>query len=141
MAKRNLFISILSSIFILLWIYAAGVKLINYNLFRVQLFRQPLPIWSVSVLTWALPMVELGVAVMLCFQRTRKLGLMGSFVLMSSFTLYVGLALGHLFGKMPCACGGIFGMLKWRGHLVLNIVFTIMAVIGVYLYGSLKRIS
>ncbi|UAY56023.1 MauE/DoxX family redox-associated membrane protein [Arachidicoccus terrestris] len=131
--KRSLIISIICSLLILLWIYAAGSKLLQYDIFKMQLSKQPLPEWSLSILTWALPSVEILTVALLCFQRTTRIGLLLSLLLMSCFTIYVGLALGNVFGDLPCACGGIFQILGWRGHLVLNLIFTAVAATGYYL--------
>lgn len=137
--KRSLIISIICSLLILLWIYAAGSKLLQYDIFKMQLSRQPLPEWSISILAWALPAIEILTAALLCFQRTTRIGLLLSLLLMSCFTTYVGLALGHVFGDLPCACGGIFQNLGWSGHLVFNLIFTAVAATGYYLHTAKGR--
>lgn len=131
--KRSLIISIICSLFILLWVYAAGSKLLQYDIFKMQLSRQPLPEWSISILAWTLPAVEILTVTLLCFQRTTRIGLLLSLLLISCFTIYVGLALGNVFGELPCACGGIFQNLGWPGHLAFNLIFTAVAATGYYL--------
>lgn len=131
----------IAAVFILLWIYAAGSKLMQYDVFIAQLSRQPLPSWSIRYLAWGLPSVELLTAFLLCFQRTIFYGLLLSFVLMLCFTVYVALALRGAFGDIPCSCGGIFSFMRWKAHLVFNILFTVMAFIGYVFSKRLRRMN
>lgn len=132
--KKQQVITLLSTLLILLWIYAAGSKLAQYKVFTDQLARQPLPHWSISILAWALPLVEIITALLLYFQRTNKIGLILSSFLMTAFTFYVLLALSGAFGDIPCSCAGIISKLKWRGHLLFNIFFTLVSFIGWHLH-------
>lgn len=132
MNKLNL-ISIISALLMVLWIYAAVSKLLDYETFQSQLARQPLPAWSMGILAWVLPMIELLTAAALYFQRTRPLGIILSFILMTCFTLYVGFGLAHIYRKVPCSCGGILNGASWSVHLVFNIFFTILSFTGWYL--------
>lgn len=131
--KRNLFLSIICTLLIILWMYAALSKLSEFKTFGYQLKRQSLPAWSIPLLLYGLPVVELFTAVLIYFQRTRMKGLIISAFLMISFTLYVAFALSGVFAEIPCSCSGIISMLRWRGHLVFNIIFTTISFIGVYL--------
>lgn len=130
--KRITLISIICTLLVVLWVYAAGSKLSEYRVFIDQLKRQPLPSWSVNILVWALPIVELLTAVLIFFQRTRMKGLIISAFLMISFTLYVAFALSGAFGEIPCSCAGLISSLKWQGHLIFNIIFTIISLLGLY---------
>ncbi|AYD48462.1 MauE/DoxX family redox-associated membrane protein [Arachidicoccus soli] len=132
--KKRQVITLLSTLLIPLWIYAAGSKLTEYTIFKDQLARQPLPSWSISILAWALPSVEIITALLLYFQRTNKMGCILSSVLMTAFTVYVLLALSGAFGDIPCSCAGIIGKLRWKGHLLFNIFFTIISFAGWYLH-------
>ncbi|MGF7231362.1 MauE/DoxX family redox-associated membrane protein, partial [Arachidicoccus sp.] len=73
-------------------------------------------------------------ALLLYFQRTNKSGFVLSSVLMAAFTLYVLLALSGAFGDIPCSCAGIIGKLRWKGHLVFNLFFTLISFTGWYLH-------
>lgn len=128
--KRNILISILCTLLIVFWVYAAGSKLWYYTAFKIQLSRQPLPEWSMPVLQWLIPMLELLTVALLCFQRTLGKGFLLSFLLMLAFTAYVGLGLAHVYDKVPCSCGGIFGSMGWGSHFIFNIIFTIIAFTG-----------
>lgn len=132
--KKEYLLPFISTLLILLWIYAAGSKLAEYTIFKDQLARQPLPSWSIPILAWALPLVEMVTALFLYFQRTNKMGCILSSVLMTAFTVYVLLALSGAFGDIPCSCAGIIGKLRWKGHLLFNIFFTILSFAGWYLH-------
>lgn len=134
--KKNIILPIIRTALIILWVYAALSKLSDYTLFSDQLQRQPLPAWSIPVLSWLLPVAELFAAALLCFQRTFRKGLLLSFLLMLLFTFYVGFGLAHVYDRVPCSCGGILGKMGWGGHLVFNAVFTIGILIAFF---SLSR--
>ncbi|MGZ6416640.1 MAG: MauE/DoxX family redox-associated membrane protein, partial [Bacteroidia bacterium] len=67
---KNIFIFIL----VLLWIYAAFSKLLDFNLFKGQMHRQMLPIFLKTSLVYILPPVEIGAALLLLFDRTQLAG-------------------------------------------------------------------
>lgn len=129
MKKENI-ITICRILLIILWVYAAGSKLVEHGVFVFSLNRQPLPGWSVPIVATALPITELAVALLLGMERYKRQGLLFSFLLMTVFTLYVGLALSGALGEIPCACGGVISKLGWKGHLVFNIAYTLIAWIG-----------
>jgi len=128
--KKDYYIQLCRYLLIVLWIYAAGSKLWFYTEFKIQLSRQPLPEWSMPLLQWLIPMLELGAVALLSFQRTLSKGFLSSFILMFLFTCYVGFGLAHVYDKVPCSCGGILGKLGWRSHFAFNIIFTIIAFTG-----------
>lgn len=126
--KRCSSISIICTLLIILWVYAAMVKLIHYRVFTDQLQRQPFPSWSVHILAWVLPLLELSAAGLLCYGKSLRSGLLLSAVLLFAFTIYVALGLAHVYAHVPCSCGGILGSMGWGMHLAFNIVFTLAAV-------------
>lgn len=128
--KKADYIQVCRYSLIVLWIYAAGSKLWFYSVFQFQLSRQPLPAWSIPILSWLLPVIELVTVALLCFQRTLRKGFILSFYLMCAFTFYVDLGLIHLFNKVPCSCSGILGKMNWQIHFIFNVFFTIIAFIG-----------
>lgn len=134
--KRSTIVAGLSYLLIILWIYAAGSKLWSFNAFGDQLGLQPIPAWSVPIIKWLLPFMEFGIAALLCFRKTILTGFLCSLVLLVIFTLYIGFGLAHVYGKIPCSCGGILENTGWSGHLVFNTVFIILAFLGWYLKKS-----
>lgn len=128
--KKEYIISICRVLLIILWMYGAGIKLTNYDTFLFSLSRQPLPHWSIPIIAVAVPALEIGAVLLLCIKRVRNYGFLLSLTLMTMFTLYVGLALTGAFGEIPCSCGGIISQLKWQGHLIFNLIFTAIALLG-----------
>ncbi|AYD47402.1 MauE/DoxX family redox-associated membrane protein [Arachidicoccus soli] len=140
--KKEYLLTFISTLLILLWIYAAGSKLAEYTIFKDQLARQPLPSWSIPLLAWALPLIELVAVALLSFQQTLCKGFFLSFLLMFAFTVYIGLGLAHVYDKIPCSCGGILGKIKWKGHLIFNIFFLLLSLAGLLLQkSSYKAVS
>lgn len=131
--KRNLIISIISTVLIMLWVYASLSKISEFSVFTAQLQRQPLPTWSISYFKWGLPIIELVVAFMVSIPGTRLKGFVLSSCLMISFTLYVAFALSGAFGDIPCSCAGIISGLHWKGHLIFNALFLIISLFGVHI--------
>ncbi len=129
------FIKILIPILlILLFTYAAASKLMDVDRFRSQLYLQPFSQRLADVLLYALPTIELIVALLLCFNRTRFAGLLLSTLLMAVFTAYISLVLLHYWGKVPCSCGGILQHMSWPVHLAFNWAFMIAGVTAIALH-------
>jgi putative oxidoreductase len=133
--KRNkeLLSKVVCLALVCLWVYAAVSKLGELEVFRSQMLRQPFPDWLATPLVWGLPALELGMAGLLVFPRTRGWGLWLSLAAMAFFVAYVGLAVSGFYGRVPCACGGVIGRLSWAQHLYFNLFFLLVAGAGVYL--------
>lgn len=114
-----------SAIFILalLWIYAAISKLVDWDHFKWEMHNQVLPDFFKNWLVVLLPMAELAVAAMLFIERTTSAAIWLSFFMLSFFTVYITLIVGHAFSYVPCSCGGILSSLSWTEHLLFNLVF------------------
>ncbi|MFI5162354.1 MAG: MauE/DoxX family redox-associated membrane protein [Sphingobacteriales bacterium] len=108
---------------ILLWVYAALSKLLSFSVFRTQMNMQPFYPFMRALLVYALPPVELAVAVFLVFESTVKKGLVGSLFLLALFTGYVGLAAAGFFVHRPCSCGGVLTHIGWKAHFWFNLAF------------------
>jgi uncharacterized membrane protein YphA (DoxX/SURF4 family) len=134
----NIFIpEIISSLFILLFVYTGLSKLNEHDSFRAVLSQSPLIESKADFISWALPIIELCAALLLLFPFTRKYGILVSFILMIIFTGYVGymiLSRRHL----PCSCGGVLKQMTWIQHLEFNVLFTALAFIGMLLFPNKK---
>src|SRR5690606_35884387 len=86
---RTLIPFTVSLLFILLFVYAAVSKLVDYGNFRVQLGQSPLLTAYAHVVAWAVPAIELIIAVGLVSPKLRLRGLYASFALMVMFTAYI----------------------------------------------------
>jgi len=136
--KQKVAIEIISSLLILLFVYAASSKLIHYNNFKVQLKNS---LWLrpfVSIIAWLVPAIELLISFILTVKVTRIYGLHASLVILSVFTIYISVML--ISGKhLPCSCGGVIQQLSWWQHLLFNLVFIFLSLVGIVL--ERKRIA
>lgn len=130
----RIFQGIIASVLILLFCYAAISKLLNVEDFARELANQEVPIWSRSILVWSIPGGELLVSVLLSISRTRLLGLYGSCLLMTIFTVYVGLVVYGFFDRVPCSCGGVISGMDFQMHLLFNAFFLTLSVIGIFMF-------
>ncbi|KOH43273.1 MauE/DoxX family redox-associated membrane protein [Sunxiuqinia dokdonensis] len=129
---RSVIIRTASYLYILVFVYAAVSKLLDFENFRVQLAQSPLLSAYAGLIAPAVIILELLLALMLCFKTTRLTGLYGSFFLMVAFTVYIYLIL-NFSDFVPCSCGGIIEKLGWTEHLVFNIAFAALAVVAIVL--------
>jgi len=91
-----------------------------------------------EIVALLIPAVEIVIAGMLLYHRTRRLGLYASFMLMLLFTAYIIIILNYA-SYVPCSCGGIINKLGWEGHLWFNSLFTVLAGVSYYLYPRSKH--
>ena len=130
--KRQTFIEIISILFILLFVYAATSKLIDYQKFRVQLGQSPLLTSFAGLVAWLIPSIEILIAILLAIPRYRLTGLYASFSLMTMFTMYIFI-ITHYSEYIPCSCGGVLAKMSWNVHFVFNILLIILALIAILL--------
>ena len=125
---------IASTVLILLWTYTGLDKLIRFEGSRKAFLNQPMPNELEEILAFAVPGIELLLALLLLFSVTRWWGYLGSVLLLSVFTTYVGLIWVGAFPRVPCNCAGILESLGWAEHFVLN-----MVCIGLGVWGMRMR--
>lgn len=134
-------IEIICALFIILFIYAALTKHIEYEKFRVQIGQSPLLTAFAGWIAWTVPAAEILISIMLLFGRLRLTGLYAAFSLMVMFTTYI-ICILTLSLYVPCSCGGVLEKLGWTEHLIFNIAFIIMAAVAILLsYRKEKPIS
>lgn len=129
---------IISGLLIVLFVYAASSKLFDYTQFNTQFGHSPLIAPYAGIITWAVPAIELTIVAMLTVKHTRIPGLYASFILLLIFTLYIAERL--LSGKnLPCSCGGVISALSWKQHLVFNLFFMALSIMGIALSGKQEQ--
>jgi uncharacterized membrane protein YphA (DoxX/SURF4 family) len=129
--KFNLLKQVSRLLLIILWVYAALTKLLDFEIARGQMINQIFPERSALVLAWLVPLTELITSVLLLIPRTVFYGLWISFCLLFIFTLYILLGLLDLYPRMPCSCGGVLSSLSWQAHLVFNLFFLVLTLIAI----------
>ena len=140
MFKRQVLLECISALLILLFVYASLSKFIDFKTFYGEMNNQPLPNSWTPFLVWAIPCTEIGISVSLVFERTRLLGFYGSLIVMGLFTIYTGIVLMHFFPYVPCSCGGVIKRLSWTQHLILNLFFVAISIVGV-IFQTRKRFT
>ena len=115
-----------SYLFVLLFLYAAVSKLLDFETFEVQLAQSPLLSAYAGFIAWAVPGLEILIAVLLTLPKYRIPALYAAFTLMVMFTAYIYIIL-NFSDFIPCSCGGVLEKLSWTQHLIFNIVFIILA--------------
>ena len=133
MYRRQILLEIIVSLLVLLFLYASISKLLDFRTFIKEMNNQPLPNSWTPFLVWSIPCSEITLSLALIFERTRLLGFYGSLVLMGLFSGYTIIILLRAFSYIPCSCGGIIKRLTWRQHLVLNLFFTGLSIVGIIL--------
>ncbi|MGU9939709.1 DoxX family protein [Empedobacter brevis] len=117
-------------LFIVLFIYAAVSKLMDFETFQTQLGQSPLLASYAIPISYGIIAIELTTAVLLMFDRFRIIALQLSLLLMVMFTTYIVIIL-HFTAFTPCSCGGVLEKMGWTEHLIFNGVFVGLALIGI----------
>lgn len=137
---RKIAVDIVVFSYILLFVYAALTKLLDYQKFVVQLGQSPILTNYAQVLAVVVPFIELGISLMLIFPKTRLKGLYAAFGLMVIFTTYIVLA-SRFSDYVPCSCGGVLEGMTWTQHLIFNTVFVLLALIGILLQPNIRSVD
>jgi hypothetical protein len=130
--KKTYWVDIISSLFILLFIYTAFNKFMGFERFRSVLHGSPLIKSQSDLVAWLIPSVEIIISALLFFPRSRRIGLLASLILMIIFTSYITYML--IFSNhIPCSCGGVIEKMTWNQHLIFNICFILLAGFALWL--------
>lgn len=129
---RKLIINIVSLLFILLFVYAATSKLLDFETFQIQLAQSPLLTAYAGIVSVLVPSIEILLAALLIIPRFRFPALIGCFWLMVMFTAYIVIIL-NFSDFVPCSCGGVLEKLSWNQHLIFNAMFIVLAAVALFL--------
>jgi hypothetical protein len=129
---KSAFIESVVLLYVLLFVYAAVSKLLDFERFQVQLAQSPILSAYAYWISYLVIGIELFVSILLLFARTRIIGLFAALTLMTMFTVYIFIVL-HYSSFIPCSCGGILEKMTWKTHLVFNMVFILLAAAAIML--------
>ena len=129
---KIIFVEVVCILFILLFVYAALSKLLDFENFQTQLGQSPLLSPFADFISVSVIVIEIIIAIMLSIPKVKYAGLWSAVVLMSMFTAYILIILNYS-SFIPCSCGGILEKLGWSEHLIFNIVFLLLAVVSIRL--------
>jgi uncharacterized membrane protein YphA (DoxX/SURF4 family) len=131
--KKEWIIDIVSALFVVLFIYAALMKLMDYDKFRLQIGQSPVLTAFAGTMVWLVPAIEVVIAMLLMTKRFRLAGLYASFSLMVMFTAYI-VVITRFSEYVPCSCGGVLEKLSWDEHLVFNIGCVLLSAVAIVVY-------
>lgn len=135
---KQMIVEIICYLFVLLWLYAATNKILDFQKFKVQIGQSPILTNYALIIAWAIPCIEIILSILLLINRTFLAGLYTSFGLMFTFTAYITVILNFA-ERVPCSCGGILEKMGWMEHLIFNIGFLFLALIAVILKSQLNE--
>ncbi|MET3538958.1 MauE/DoxX family redox-associated membrane protein [Chryseobacterium limigenitum] len=122
-------VEFISYFFILLFCYASISKIMDFENFQIQISESPLLSVYAGFIPFAIVVLELIIAGLLCYRKTRNVGMIGSFILMLIFTGYIFYII-QTSENLPCSCGGILEKMSWHQHLYFNIGCVVLSVIA-----------
>lgn len=131
MARKNI-IEIITSLLVLLFVYAAGSKLFSFTDSLVRLKTSPFIGPFAPYLVLLIPGAEILIATLLLMRSMRLTGFYLSLCLLTAFTIYI-IAVLNFSPRVPCSCGGVIQWLSWKEHIVFNLIFISLAGTGIVL--------
>lgn len=135
---QNIIIITMSYFFMLLFFYAAISKIMDFEMFQVQLAQSPMFGSYSNVVSYLAVASEFAIVLMLFIKNSRLAGLFASLGIMSAFTAYIYLILNYS-DSIPCSCGGILENMDWNTHLSFNLMCVVLAIIGVYTASAINK--
>jgi hypothetical protein len=128
--KRTIWVNCIAYFFILLFLYTGLAKLTEIHLFKEQLTSSPLLGSMAGFITWALPISEILLSILLFIPAWQLKGLYATFIVMALFTLYVVIIL-FMDDHLSCSCGGIVEELSPKQHVLFNSACVILCGIAI----------
>lgn len=135
--KQKIALEIISFLFILLFLYAAFSKLLDYQKFSAQIGQSPLLTGFGNTIPWLVICGEIVVSFLLALPRFRLVAFFLAFCLMVMFTTYI-IAILNFSNYVPCSCGGVLEKLGWREHVVFNSVFVLLSLTGILFQSKMQ---
>jgi hypothetical protein len=130
-AKENIIVAI-CWLCMALFLYTAYAKIVDHDRFFKGLTRVHLIGAFAVFISFAVPVIEIIVALLLLIPQTAKLGLYSFIAVMSLFTIYI-VSVMIWEKKLPCHCGGAIEKLNWSQHIWFNLAFIVIAIIALRL--------
>jgi len=128
----NIIVEMVCLLYILLFIYAALSKLLDFENFQLQVAQSPLLTAYAGFFSCSVIALEIVIAVLLSIPALRLAGMFAAFTLMVLFTVYIFIILNYS-PYVPCSCGGILEKMGWKEHLVFNLAFVFLGATGIVL--------
>ena len=134
--KKKTVSDLISALFVLIFFYSALNKLADLSGFRNELSTAPLLQKATGILTWGIPILELGITALILWPRTRIAGFYAVLGASIPFAIYLGYL---ILERLPYQA--------WIGSQQLTKVQSLMAIIllsgiallGLRIYKKLRK--
>ncbi len=126
---RKAYTETISYLYIVLFVYAAVSKLLDFENFGIQLAQSPLISAFAGSVAYGILLLELSLAVCLCIPSLRYIALQASYTLMIMFSSYIVIIM-HFSAYVPCSCGGILEKMSWGQHLAFNSIISLLGAVA-----------
>lgn len=137
---REFLLLLINIILASLFAYTAYEKIMDHERFMNGIAKVELIGKFAFFISWAVPIVELLIAVLILIPETAKIGLWCFLGVMIIFTMYILIALIWT-SKLPCHCGGVIETLTWTEHLWFNIGFILLSTMSIHLNNTSNKES
>lgn len=137
---KSFIVEVASMFLIILFIYAATSKLLEFEKFRIDIGKSPLLYRFTSVIPELVIISEFVISIGLMIKRYQFLALYGSTALMVMFSTYIILIM-RFSPFTPCSCGGVLENMSWGQHLVFNLAFVILGQCAIFYYPTTDQKS
>jgi hypothetical protein len=124
-STKSIILNSICLLYVVLFVYAAVSKLLDFENFQVQLGQSPLLSAFAGWISYTVPIIEIVIAFFICFERSKLYALYGAFSLMVMFSAYI-IIIVNFSPFVPCSCGGILEKMTWNQHLVFNLVVVLL---------------
>jgi len=138
MRCHKITLDVIIGLFVLLLLYTAASKLMDYDKFQLQMSKSPITTDYAHILVWVVPSLEIIISILLLISRTVALGLYSALALMLLFTVYI-YAILNFSDSIPCSCGGVIEKMSWKQHLIFNLVFIGLALLGIMTQSTILK--
>lgn len=128
--KRSVFIDVVAFLFVLLFVYTATSKFLDFTLFREQIAENAILAPFARIIVWFVPLSEIVISIMLLSPNWRIRGLYLAVGLMVVFTTYI-IIIMNFSEHIPCSCGGIISTLSWKEHIIFNSAFMLLGILAI----------
>jgi len=135
---QNIITITVSYFFMLLFFYAAISKMMDFEMFQIQLAQSPMFGRYSNTVSYLTIATELVIVLMLLVKRSRLTGLYASLGVMTAFTVYI-YALLNYSDTIPCSCGGVLENMDWHTHLFFNLICVVLAITGIYSASAINK--
>lgn len=123
----------IATLLAILFFYAAMSKITNYDQSKSEMLNQIFPSKLAIILTWLIPTLEIIITFLLLYRPFFRVGFLSSTILLGIFSFYIAVVMTGVFGRIPCSCGGILKNMSYGTHLLFNLVFLNLGMLGIRL--------